>query len=404
MFNFPFNISDLLKPGVIFSEEYLKYIVHLPNFVYGFLIALLLTPIIGKLAFKYGITYKPASKRLGKDYDNAEKAIHDVETPALGGLAVTLPLLIFVIVMFGWNSISAPFIIALTIMIVGSTLDDIYNLPAIAQLGTQLLASAVIAFSIIDISIIASPFGGIVNLNWANLSFSAFNIPWNLIFPGEFILVAWIMICINAVKWVGGSPGLMESNSFVAFILLYILGIRTASDFVTVNSIFIAGGLLGFLVFAFPPQKIFSGTPGKALYGFIIAVFAIINGAKFASTLMILLLPILDFAFVIIKRIIKHKEFNPVKLMRLNGKDHLHHQLISLGLSRKQVLMAESSITLFIGSIAILSTGASKLFLLVIAAFLILTGILAINIFKQKAEEKRVKELEPESPESKYTY
>jgi UDP-GlcNAc:undecaprenyl-phosphate GlcNAc-1-phosphate transferase len=224
------------------------------------------------------------------------------------------------------------------------------------------------------------------------------------VFPGDFLLVGWIMVCINALKWVGGSPGLIESNSLIAFIMLYILGIRTFSGFVSANSIFIVGALLGFLIYAFPPQKIFSGTSGKALYGFIIAVFAIINGAKFASTLMIIMLPLIDFTYVLIKRMIKHKQFNIFKIMRINGPEHLHHQLLALGMSGRQVLLAESSVTLLVGSIAILTTGAIKLFLLVLCAFLLFAGVLWVNLYRQKQDRLKAARGDGDSPEGKYAY
>lgn len=402
MFGLPVLIQDFGGLAQILPEEYLKYLQPLPNLLLGFLAALILTPIIGKLAMKYGVTYKPGVKRLGREYDNPEKAVHDVETPGLGGLAITLPLFLFVVFAFGWTSVSAPFIIALAIMIVGAALDDIYNLPAIVQLLTHIVAALVVAASVVDFNVINIPLIGAVNFDWAHVSFDFLGIPWNLVFPGDILLVGWIMVCINAVKWVGGSPGLVESNSFVAFVMLYILGLRTLSDFVTLNSIFIAGALLGFLIFAFPPQKIMSGTSGKALYGFIIAVFAIINGAKFASTLMIIMLPFIDFVYVLVKRMVKTKQLNPMKLMRINGPEHLHHQLLALGLSGKQVLLAESSVTLLVGSVAILTTGAIKLFLLVLCAFLIFAGIFAVNIYRQRIERRRSDD--GDSPEGKYAY
>ena len=45
-----------------------------------------------------GVTYRPRTKRRGREYDNPEKALHDKETPSLGGLAITIPLLFAILV------------------------------------------------------------------------------------------------------------------------------------------------------------------------------------------------------------------------------------------------------------------------------------------------------------------
>lgn len=398
------TISTLLQPGVLIPEEYFKYFSHLPSFVYGFLAAFILTPIIGYIAKKIGATYKPMQKQKDREFDNAQKAIHEVETPALGGMAITIPLFIFIIVTYGFTEITIPLLIALGILILNGILDDVIVIPSTIQLLLQTLAAVVIAFSSINLASVNNPFGGLIDLNWGEASFNFIGIFWQFIFPGDLLLIAWILICNISMKVVGGSPALIESNSFIAFVLLFILGVRTTSDFVTVNSIFIAGSLLGLIIFAFPPEKIFSGASGKGIYGFLIAIFAIINGAKFATTLLIILMPIIDFSFVLIKRMIVHKIVNPFKLMKISDTNHLHHQLIALGFSRRKVLLIETSITLLIGSIAVFSTGAFKFFFIIFSFFILVTGILIVHWIKNRFDKKKAEPVEEKSPEAKYVY
>ena len=75
------------------SEAFAKYLKYLPLFAIGAISSLILTPIVGYIANKYDITYKPGVKRLGKEYDNKEKAMHEGITPSLGGLAITIPVI-----------------------------------------------------------------------------------------------------------------------------------------------------------------------------------------------------------------------------------------------------------------------------------------------------------------------
>ncbi|OGC38096.1 hypothetical protein A2436_02620, partial [candidate division WS6 bacterium RIFOXYC1_FULL_33_9] len=346
-----------------------------------------------------GVTYQPKTKRKGREFDNAEKAIHEVETPALGGLAVTLPILIAIPILFKLDALTIPILIASAILVIGSTLDDIFNLPAKVQLGYQLLAASTIAVSIIDLSSISFFADDLLNLTSATWSTTILSIPLSFVFPGDLILIVWIFLCINSVKWVGGSPGLIESYSLNIFILLFLIAVRTFSLFTSTLSILIAGSLLGLLYFAFPPPKIMSGSSGKTAYGFFISVLALISGVKFSTTIMLLALPIIDALYVILYRYIKYKPKNPIELIKINDTSHFHHRLLALNLSTKQTLLIETSISILIGSLAILTTGAMRYFALIFSLALVIGLIVFINYKANK------KEIEKErSPESKYSY
>jgi len=395
----PADISNLNIPS-----EYFSYLKYLPMAGLAFILTLFLAPIIGHIATKLGATYKPGVKRLGKVFDNISKHRHQYETPGLGGLAVTLPLLVAIPFMFQLNDFTWPFFIAIAVLIVGALLDDLLNLPAIFQLLYQGTAALIIATSIIDLPFIGSPLTvGTVNLNWLDLKYSVFGVAQSIIFPGDFFMLLWILICINAIKWVGGSPGLVEANSFITFIILFIIGVRGATIFVSSASIMMAGSLLALIIFAFPPQKIMSGSSGKTLYGFLIASLAVVNGAKLATAIMVLLLPLIDFFFVIGKRFLKYKPKSIIELLRMNDTSHLHHQLLELKLTERQVLLIEASLTLLIGAFAIFTTGALRLFLLVAIAFIFLISILLINMRADKQRQNSTPE-KGESPESKYSY
>ncbi|KKQ17408.1 MAG: glycosyl transferase family protein, partial [candidate division WS6 bacterium GW2011_GWF1_36_8] len=208
--------------------EYLKYLEYLPFFIIGIALSLILTPIIGKIALKHDITYKPGVQKNHKDFDNPEKALHIGITPALGGLAVTIPILIAIIVFFKLDSFTIPIIIAMLILMIGSALDDIFNLPAKTQLAYQILAALIIVFSVIDLTNL-SFFN--LNLDLLTWNFSLFGLQQSLALPGDIILFGWILVCINAVKWTAGSPGIIEANSFTIFSLIFIIAIRYSSVF-----------------------------------------------------------------------------------------------------------------------------------------------------------------------------
>lgn len=397
--------SDLLNKilslplfTAISGSDYYKYLQYVPLFLIGIILALVLTPIIGKIALNHDITYKPGARKNHKDFDNPEKALHQGITPALGGLAVTIPILVAILVFFKLDSFTIPIILAMLVLMVGSTLDDIFNLPAKTQLIYQILAALIIAFSVINLTNL-SFFN--LNLDLFTWNFSLFGLQQSLALPGDIILFGWILICINAFKWTAGSPGIIEANSFTIFSLIFIIAIRYSSIFSSTIGIVAAGALLIFLVFAFPPQKIMSGSTGKTLYGFLICVFAIVADAKLSTTIMLLLIPLIDFAYVIIKRFITYKPKNLIELLRINDTSHLHHQLLKLNLTRAQIVLLEMAMTLLIGSLAILSTGAIRYFALIFGAALGIAFIVLANI---RAAKRKVKAEKEESPESKYSY
>jgi len=154
-------------------------------------------------------------------------------------------------------------------------------------------------------------------------------------------------------------------------------------------------------MFAFPPQKIMSGSSGKTVYGFLICILAIIADSKMSTTLMLLTLPLIDFIYVIVKRIFVVKPKNLLTLLRINDTNHLHHQLLKLNLSRRQVVLLEMSATLLLGSFAILTTGAIRYFALILGVSLGIAFVVFINI---KASRKRIGNEDEKSPESKYSY
>ncbi len=385
---------DFLKN--LLPENFAPYADFLPIFLISTLFAFLFTPIIGFVAKKYKILDYPSElreKKLNK-FDKNERHIHKKPTPLLGGLAFIIPIILILILFFDISpELKAIFAGVLILTFVG-ILDDIFNLPASYQLIGQVIAAAIIAFSPINMSSINIPLDGVLNMNLFEIGL--------FVFPGDLIMMFWIILCINAIKFINGSDGLMESNAIIICLLFFILGIRTNAEIIILLSLILAGGLTGFLFYNFPPAKIFSGSTGKTALGFLIAVIAVLNNTKFATSIMILTLPMIDLFFVVTKRYLLHKPKNFLALIKINDTNHLHHQLISIGFSSRKVLLVEITITLLIGLIAILTTGATNFFFFVLIIFLTVLGILALHIFASKKVEPEEKE--PESPESKYSY
>ncbi len=116
--------------------------------------------------------------------------------------------------------------------------------------------------------------------------------------------------------------------------------------------------------------------------GFILGVLAIISGGKIATALLIMGIPILDLAWVIIRRLFKDKK-SPFKSA---DRKHLHFRLLDVGFSHRQAVMFLYLLTTIFGTCSLLLHGQQKLVALasVLVVMVLLGGLLVILTFKKR--------------------
>jgi UDP-N-acetylmuramyl pentapeptide phosphotransferase/UDP-N-acetylglucosamine-1-phosphate transferase len=141
----------------------------------------------------------------------------------------------------------------------------------------------------------------------------------------------------NAINLIDGMDGLAGSIVLLISLIFggYFFYFDSPYAFVALA---LAGGVLGFLRYNIYKAKVFMGDTGSLVSGFILAVLAIqilemrqIYSAP-AIVVSIMILPIFDTLRVFALRIFNGKSpFYP-------DKNHLHHQLLTLGLSQSKVL------------------------------------------------------------------
>jgi len=171
------------------------------------------------------------------------------------------------------------------------------------------------------------------------------------------VVLFWILGAINAVNLLDGADGFAGT---VGMILAASLGCLAAvsgrPEAATVAFAF-AGAIGGFLIFNFPPAKIFMGDAGSMLIGLVIGALSIQASLKGPGTLLlaaplaVLAIPVLDSLAAILRRKLTGRSIYSV------DHGHLHHCLLErLGNNRK-LLVAITGICLItcIGGIASLS-------------------------------------------------
>jgi UDP-GlcNAc:undecaprenyl-phosphate GlcNAc-1-phosphate transferase len=154
----------------------------------------------------------------------------------------------------------------------------------------------------------------------------------------------------------------------------------------------LAGALLGFLRYNFPPASIFLGDSGSMLVGLVVGVLAIESSLKGPATVALaaptalLTLPIFDTLAAILRRTLTGRS------IYTTDRGHLHHCLLRSGLSNRRVLALISAfclITVF-GTLASLALKSELLALLsgaVVVALLVVTrlfGHAELSLLRQR--------------------
>ncbi len=245
--------------------------------------------------------------------------------------------------------------------------DDLTPLGARRKLLGQILISVVVCYFGIGIENFKIPFTGtIINLG-----------AW-----GVLITVLWLVSMTNLINLIDGVDGLAGGICLMLMALLAWVGHQNLHLGLVASGM--AGALLGFLWFNFPPARIYLGDGGAYFLGFQIGLFTIVSSQKgtilaaLVAPLFVLALPIVDTALAILRRGLQGLPiFRP-------DRRHIHHRLIDMGLSRRQVVLSLYALTLvflLMGFAAFLSRGqlAPTLLGIVVLVILFCAGRLSFS-------------------------
>ncbi len=164
------------------------------------------------------------------------------------------------------------------------------------------------------------------------------------------ISLVWLLLMMNTVNFLDGVDGLAGGVNLIAAVLLFLHTLRENQLSVSLLPAALIGTLLGFLIFNWHPAKIFMGS-GAVYLGFVIGALSIIGGAKMATILLVMGLPLLDLAWQAGRRLLEGK--NPM----VGDRGHLHFRVLDAGLlsPRAFTLIYYAFCTAF-GALALLTT------------------------------------------------
>ena len=328
-------------------------------------LAYLLTPWAMRVATRAGAIDNPDSGR----------RIHLRPIPRAGGLAVVVAFLVvggvalvlqarFELYGSGWRwqperwfGFQGPTTEQVLLAVFGGAvlaaafgfIDDKWQIRARWQFGFQVLLAAfaiVLGLQILEIN---NP------LEWLGGIFADDTLEFEGILA-SLITALWIVGMINSINFIDGLDGLSTGVAIIAALTLGFVSLGYESSYQLVVALLcavFAGALLGYLPWNFNPAKVFIGTTGVMVMGYLLAVLAILGSAKVAVALLILGVPIIDTFWIITRRILSgHSPFTP-------DRGHFHHRLLDLGLSHKGAVALIYAITAVLAVISLLLAGGS---------------------------------------------
>ncbi len=203
--------------------------------------------------------------------------------------------------------------------------DDLRKLSAKFKLLAQIGIASVVYLSNIRIELFHEPFTGM---------------DWQLGAFGYVATVLWLVSLTNLINLIDGIDGLAGGIGLMLMLLMANLGVTDRLDFCALLAFGVAGALLGFLKYNYPPARIYMGDGGAYFLGFLIGILSIVNSNKgtVAAALIApafaLALPIVDVSLAILRR-----GARGLPVFRPDQKHIHHHLLITLGISRERTLL-----------------------------------------------------------------
>ncbi|HEV7406710.1 MAG TPA: MraY family glycosyltransferase [Chthoniobacteraceae bacterium] len=322
----------------------------------GFLISFLSTPWIIRLS----------AGGIGLDTPNESRKQHGGAIPRLGGAPIMLAVSLSLILIFALDSSQSkrwfPVLLGSLLMYGLGLWDDLKPLGAKVKLAGQILTACLVYWLGLSIHKLSYPGGG-----WS-VDLGMWSLP---------VTILWLIAVPNIINLIDGFDGLAGGLGIFLASTLGIVAIYNEQLPVAWYAFSMAGALLGFLVFNFPPAKIFLGDGGAYLIGFTIAALSLTssNKASVAAVLLVTVValgvPILDTAFAILRR-----GFRGFPLFHADA-DHIHHKMQRFGFSKRRILFAFYGISVVLSLLGLsvvwsqgrtLPVGIGALFLLAVLA------------------------------------
>jgi UDP-GlcNAc:undecaprenyl-phosphate/decaprenyl-phosphate GlcNAc-1-phosphate transferase len=387
---------------------------YFPVFIIAFMVTLLATPIMRRLALAYGMIDRPSEAR----------KVHRIPVAYLGGVAVFLGLLCGILYSYlapvypplltfhptqyleegGLNhAVPLSIVFGMTLIVVVGVLDDAWGIPPRMKVAGQLVAAAALAATDVGVKVAAGvlmPIGALLGntdlVYQISMPFTEGTLQIDLIYwAGTAVIAVFVLGACNAANLIDGLDGLLSGTSAIAagglLVIAMTLALNDHGPLDTPRIILclaLLGACLGFLPHNFNPATIFLGDCGSLLLGFTTIVIILSLGDRgqthlVVAGLIIFAIPIIDTVLAIVRRKMAGKSISEA------DDQHLHHML-KRALGVKGAVFALYGIgAAFTGLGIALSLGRARVVYAITAVFAAFIVVTAIKIARRKQIEEQ---------------
>ena len=347
-------------------------------FIVAFIITSLITPIAIFFIKKVGLLDDPKRHR-------HPGVIHKKPTPRGGGIPLFIGIVLTAIFFLPLTKTVIALFIAGSIALLIGVIDDKYDISPYVRFIVNIAVALIVVASGTTVPFITNPLGGILYLNSISFPLILANLHF-AIYLSDVIAVLWIIWVMNMLNWSKGVDGQMPGIVAISAIVIGLLSLRLGgSDHfseISVNlSFIIAGASLGFLVFNFHPAKIFPGYGATAVY-LLLAAVSIMSGAKLATAILVMGIPMIDGLFTILRRILSGR--SPF----WHDKKHLHHLLLNFGIGQRRIALFYWIISAILGTLALVLSSQAKLFAIIMLLIIVGGALLFLHHILNKSYDK----------------
>lgn len=275
-----------------------------------------------------------------KDVPN-ERSLHDIPIPRTGGIGVLTGLIlgwVFCSTYYFFPNVLYQFSAALLLLVFISLIDDMKSISAGLRILVHFIAALVVVFN--GLGFTPGILGSLVTL----------------------ITIVWV---INLYNFMDGMDGFAGGMSVFGFFFLGLAGYLDHHPVFPIYSWVVSAAALGFLIFNFPPAKIFLGDVGSISLGFFAAAFSLwgIKEDIFQAWFPFMVFSpfFVDATVTLFFRLVRRE-----KVWRAH-RTHFYQRLVQSGLGHTRTVLIEYAL--------MLAVGFSALILLIYPDYL-LTGLI----------------------------
>lgn len=346
--------------------------------VTAWVMTLVLVPVFRKLALALDVVDRPSSAR----------KVHSRSIPYLGGIPFYIAFLntiLFVEVFYPSYASPAfyPMAAVGTFITLMGVYDDIKDMGSLKKLCIELVLTSLLFYWGFKTNVLSHPLGGSINAGW--LAF--------------IITPLWICGVINAINFSDGLDGLAAGLVFLCAASIFAIALNNGQVTSCIMMAYLMGTTLGFLRYNFFPAKIFMGDAGALFLGFVLGSSTLVEEQKgvtviaLAVPMVVMAVPMLDTALSFARRLMRARRgefFQP-------DRDHLHHRLLDLGLSQRQVVGALYVVSVLAGLLAFMMSVIEEQYrflILIFSALMIASGVIVLRFIeticaRQRDEDRR---------------